>query len=116
MSPTPWGYMGKMLRVDLTTGTLRDEPLEAGLIENYLGGTGFGVEYLFREVPPGVGWDDPSNRIIMASGPVGVTPLAGSGTFSLVTKGPMTNLGVSTQANGFWGAYIKSVGYDGVII
>ena len=116
MSPTPWGYMEKMLRVDLTTGTLRDEPLEAGLIENYLGGTGFGVEYLFREVPPGVGWDDPSNRIIMASGPVGGTPLAGSGTFSLVTKGPMTNLGVSTQANGFWGAYVKSVGYDGVII
>jgi aldehyde:ferredoxin oxidoreductase len=63
-----------------------------------------------------VEWDDPRNRIIMASGPVGGTLLAGSGTFSLVTKAPMTNLGVTTQANGFWGAYLKSAGYDAVVI
>ena len=116
MAATQFGYIGKLLRVDLTTGTLCDEPLDSGMIEAFLGGTGFGVEYLYREVPPGVAWDDPANRLIMASGPVGGTVLAGSGTFSLVTKGPMTNLGVSTQANGFWGAYLKSAGYDAVII
>jgi aldehyde:ferredoxin oxidoreductase len=116
MDPTLWGYMGKILRVDLTSGAVWDEPVDPGLARDYLGGTGFGVEYLYREVPPAVEWDHPANRIIMASGPVGGTPLAGAGTFSLVTKGPMTNLGVSTQANGFWGAYIKSVGYDAVII
>jgi aldehyde:ferredoxin oxidoreductase len=111
-----WGYMGKVLRVDLTTGTTWDEPLEAALAEESLGGTGVGVDYLYREVPPGVAWDDPANRIIMASGPVGGTPLAGGGTFSLVTKGPMTNLGVSTQANGYWAAFIKLAGYDAVIL
>lgn len=116
MSDTLWGYMGKILRVDLTTGTLRDEPLEPELAEKYLGGTGFGVEYLYREVPPGVEWDDPQNRIIMASGPVGGTTVAGSGTFSLVTKAPMTNLAVSTQANGFWAAFLKFAGYDAVVI
>ncbi len=116
MSQELWGYMGKVLRVDLTKGTLWDEPLQPELAENYVGGTGLGVEYLYREVPPGVEWDDPRNLIIMASGPVGGTSQAGSGTFSLVTKGPMTNLAVATQANGFWGAYIKSAGYDAVII
>jgi len=49
------------------------------MAEKYLGGTGVGVEYLYREVPPGVQWDDPENRIIMASGPMGGTPVAGSG-------------------------------------
>jgi len=116
MSQTLWGYMGKILRVNLTSGTHWDEPLEPALVENYLGGTGLGAEYLYREVPPGVEWDDPRNLIVMASGPVGGTALAGSGTFSLVTKGPMTNLAVASQANGFWGAYIKSAGYDAVII
>jgi len=110
------GYMGKILRVDLTTGRVWDEPLAPETAEYYLGGTGFGVDYLYREVPPGVEWNDPENRIIMASGPLGGTPVAGSGTFSLVTKGPMTNLGVSTQANGFWAAYIKQAGYDAVIL
>ncbi|MBN1827826.1 MAG: hypothetical protein JW884_01605 [Deltaproteobacteria bacterium] len=111
-----WGYMGKILRVDLTTGTIREEPLESGMAEKYLGGTGFGAEFLYREVPPGVEWDDPENRIIMASGPMGGATVAGAGAFSLVTKGPMTNLAVTTQANGFWGAFIKFAGYDAVII
>jgi len=116
MSGDLLGYMGRLLRVDLSDGTVRDEPLAPEMAEKYLGGTGVGVEYLYREVPPGVQWDDPENRIIMASGPMGGTPVAGSGTFSLVTKGPMTNLGVATQANGFWAAFIKSAGYDAVII
>jgi aldehyde:ferredoxin oxidoreductase len=111
-----WGYMGKILRVDLTHGSVKEEPLEEGLVENYVGGTGFGAEYLYREVPPGVAWDDPENRIIIASGPLGGTIVSGTGTFSLVTKGPMTNLAVSTQANGFWGAFLKFAGYDAVII
>ncbi len=111
-----WGYMGKILRVDLTNASIEEEPLEPEMAERYLGGSGFGAEYLYREVPPGVKWDDPENRIIMASGPLGGTTLSGTGTFSLVTKGPMTNLAVTSQANGFWGAFIKFAGYDAVII
>lgn len=111
-----WGYMGKVLRVNLTNGSIQEESLDPEVAEKYLGGSGFGAEVLYREVPPGVEWDDPENRIIMASGPMGGAPISGSGTFSLVTKGPMTNLSVSTQANGFWGAFLKFAGYDAVIV
>ncbi len=111
-----WGYMGKCLRVDLTRGSIEDETLDPEMVKNYVGGTGFGTEFLYREVPPRVQWDDPENRIIMASGPIGGVPLSGSGTLSLVTKGPMTNLAVSTQANGFWGAFLKFSGYDALIL
>jgi aldehyde:ferredoxin oxidoreductase len=48
-----YGYMGKVLRVDLTAGSIHDEPLEPEMAEKYVGGTGFGVEYLYREVHPG---------------------------------------------------------------
>jgi aldehyde:ferredoxin oxidoreductase len=110
------GYMGKVLRVDLTEGSIQEETLESNVVDRYLGGTGFGVDCLYREVSPGVEWSDPGNRIIMASGPMAGTAVSGSGTFSLVTKGPMTNLAVSTQANGFWGAFLKFAGYDALII
>jgi aldehyde:ferredoxin oxidoreductase len=113
---TRYGYMGKILRVDLTLGSIREEPLEEALVQMYLGGTGFGTEYLYREVPPGVAWDSPDNRIIMATGPLAGTTVPGTGSFSLVTKGPLSNLAVSTQANGFWGAYLKFAGYDAVIL
>jgi aldehyde:ferredoxin oxidoreductase len=116
MSRERSGYMGKILRVDLTDGSMKEEPLKSEVADRYLGGSGFGVEYLYREVAPGVEWDDPGNRIIMASGPMAGTIVSGSGTFSLVTKGAMTNLGVSTQANGFWGAFLKFAGYDALVI
>ena len=117
MEPTDCpGYLGKILRVDLTRGLIRTEELAPRIADQYLGGSGFGAYYLAREVPPGVTWDDPENRLILASGPLGGTPVSGTGTFSLVTKGPMTNLAVTTQANGFWGAYLRFAGFDGLII
>ena len=53
--------------------------------------------------------------MIIASGPVGGT-MEGTGTFSVVTKGPMTNGALSSQANGFMGAYMKFAGFDSVVI
>jgi aldehyde:ferredoxin oxidoreductase len=116
MARALFGYMGKILRVDLTAGSIAEEALEPDRADRYLGGSGFGVECLYREVEPGVEWDDPGNRIVMASGPMAGTAVSGSGTFSLVTKGPMTNLGVSTQANGFWGAFLKFAGLDALVL
>jgi aldehyde:ferredoxin oxidoreductase len=40
----------------------------------------------------------------------------GAGTYSAVTKGPMTNLLGATQANGFFGAYLKQNGYDAIVL
>lgn len=100
----------------MTEGSIQTEELDPELARKYAGGSGFGAYYLYSEVAPGTEWNSPDNRIIMASEPIGGTKVSGTGTFSLTTKGPMTNLVVTTQANGFWGAFIKLTGYDGVII
>lgn len=54
--------------------------------------------------------------MILASGPLGGTRVAGTGTFSVVFKGPMTNLAGATQASGFLGAFLKLSGFDAVVI
>ena len=110
------GYMGKILRVDLTAKKISEEKLDGGTLAKYIGGTGLGAEILYQEVPPGVEWDDPRNCLIMASGPLAGTRFDGSGTFSVVTKGPMTNLAGASQANGFLGAYLKMAGFDAIVI
>ena len=112
----PAGYMGKLLRVDLTTEESADEALDDATLRHYVGGTGIGIKYLYQEVSPETQWDDPDNRLILASGPVGGTRIGGSGSFSVVTKGPLTNGATSTQANGFFGAFLKFSGFDGIII
>lgn len=110
------GYVGRILRVDLTHGDCGDEVLSAATLRKYVGGTGLGAKFLYEEVPPGVDWSDPRNRIALMSGPLGGVRLSGTGAFSIVFKGPMTNLAGATQANGFLGAFIKFAGFDGMII
>ena len=74
-----------------------------------------GLRYLYHEVPPDVKWSDPENRFIVMSGPLGGT-VGGTGGYSVITKGPMTNGASSSQGMGFWGAFIKLAGYDGLIV
>ena len=102
--------------MDLSGPRIQEEELGDQLIEKYVGGTGIGARLLYNEVPPGVEWNDPKNRIIFFSGPLGATRISGTGTFSVVTKGPMTNLAGCSQANGMFGAYLKFAGFDGFVV
>jgi aldehyde:ferredoxin oxidoreductase len=47
------GYMGKLLRVNLTNQTYSEEHITEELAKNFIGGAGFGIKYLFDEVPAG---------------------------------------------------------------
>ena len=110
------GYMGRILRVNLTSEEINDMTLDEKTLRQYVGGVGLGAKILYDEVPPGVEWNDPENRIIFATGPLSGTRVCGAGTFCVVSKGPMTNLAGSSQANGFFGAFLKFSGYDCVIV
>ena len=116
MSKELGGYHNKLLRVDLSKGSLEDEELEYERIRKYLGGVGLGTSILNEEVPEDIGALDPENRLIFVPGPFSGTGIPGSGTYSIVTKGPLTELAVGAQANGWFGARMKYAGYDGIIV
>ena len=111
-----YGWHHKLLRIDLTHQKTMIEDIDPKISKNYIGGRGVAIKYLYDEVDPKKDWSDPENRLVIASGPLGGTVFGGSGTFSVVTKGALTNGATSVQANGLFGAYIKFSGYDGVII
>lgn len=110
------GYAGRVLRVDLSAGTIEFEHTDEQTRRKWVGGSGFGAKVLYEEVPPDVQWADSANRLILATGPLAGTSVMGSGTFGVVTKGPMTNGATTTQANGFLGAYMKFAGFDAVVV
>jgi aldehyde:ferredoxin oxidoreductase len=112
---TSIGYAGKILRVDLSAGKIWNEVLDEATIRKWVGGVGLGTKYRYEEVSPGVDWSSPENRLIWTTGPLAGTDVAGAATFTAMAKGPMTNLAGATQANGFFGAYLKFCGFDGVI-
>ena len=47
-----YGWMGKILRVDLTSGKIKEEPLSEHLMRNYIGGRGINVRILYDEIEP----------------------------------------------------------------
>jgi aldehyde:ferredoxin oxidoreductase len=110
------GYVGRILRVDLAQKRSWVESLDEKTLQKWVGGAGLGVKYLYAEVPPAVQWYDPKNRLIWTTGPLAGSGVMGAATFNVTTKGPMTNLAGCSQANGFFGAYLKFSGYDGIIL
>jgi len=111
-----YGYAGRVLRVDLTNEKLINETLDEETARKYLGGSGLGAKYLYEGVPSGVEWSDPDNRLTIATGPLGGSRVGGTGTVSVVTKGAITNGAVASQANGFFGAFLRFCGYDAIVL
>jgi aldehyde:ferredoxin oxidoreductase len=107
---------GRILRVDLGSGRLEGDDAYMEKMRSYLGGTALGLRYLYDEVGPDVEWSDPENRFFLGAGPLNGTAIGGSGTISAVTVGALSNGPVSSQANGYMGAYLKSAGFDGVLL
>lgn len=116
MPQEKYGYNGRIIRIDLTKRAVYQEDFHHGDRITWVGGTGFGAKILWEEVPEGVSWNDPDNRLIFGNGPLTGTGFNGAGAFSLVGKGPMTNSAGCSQANGYFGAYLKFSGFDGLVI
>ena len=53
-SPIMYGWAGSILRVNLTTGIIKTEPLDETLKLNYLGGRGINSRILYDEVKAGI--------------------------------------------------------------
>ncbi|MFI5400320.1 MAG: aldehyde ferredoxin oxidoreductase family protein [SAR324 cluster bacterium] len=110
--------MGKLLRVDLTQGTHRTEPLpDEQVLRQYVGGIGLGMYLLLRETPPGVGATDPAAPLMFMAGPLAGTPAPSSSNLAVVSLNHDTPFAVATgHTHGYWAAYLKHAGYDGIWI
>ena len=95
-----YGFMGQILRVDLSTGNMTVEPLPEKEARLFLGGSGLATWYLFKEVPPGVDPLGPENKLIYMTGPLTGTLSPSSGRFSAVAKSPLTGLWGSANSGG----------------
>ncbi|MCC6016729.1 MAG: aldehyde ferredoxin oxidoreductase family protein [Desulfurococcaceae archaeon] len=112
------GYIGRVLRVNLTDGKLYVEDLPPeDVLRKWVGGRGLGVYYMLKEVDPRVDPLSPKNKAIVATGPLtGVTGIPSSGRWCSVTKSPLTNTIHDSQSGGKFGPELKFAGFDMIII
>lgn len=108
-------WAGKILRVNLSAGTVASEPLNMDWAHGYLGSRGLGSKYLVSEVDPKVDPLSPDNKIIWATGPLTGTMASTGGRYTVITKSPLTGAIACSNSGGYWGAELKMAGWDMVI-
>ncbi|RLI09756.1 hypothetical protein DRO33_06375, partial [Candidatus Bathyarchaeota archaeon] len=55
------GYAGRILRVDLSTGSVKIEPLSEEVAKKYIGGIGLGMYLWVKNSEPGIDAFAPEN-------------------------------------------------------
>ena len=110
------GWTGKILRVDLSSGTCKDEDLNMEWANAYLGQRGLASKYLTEEIDPKVDPLSADNKMIFATGPLtGTCALDRGGRYSVITKGALTGAIACSNSGGYFGAELKFAGYDMII-
>ncbi|MDO4291001.1 MAG: aldehyde ferredoxin oxidoreductase family protein [Eggerthellaceae bacterium] len=109
------GWIGTILRVNLTDGSIKKEPLNMQDANDYVGARGLGTKYYCNEVDPKIDPLSPENKLIFMTGPLTGTAACSSGRYEVVSKAPLTGIIGAANSGGHFGPELKYAGYDGII-
>ena len=112
----PGGYFGKVLIVDLSTGSGRTAPLEESVLRSYIGGAGLGTWLMHRYCPAGIEPLDPQAPLIFVFSPLVGTPLTTSAKFAVVGKSPLTGRLTDALASSHFAIAGKLTGHDAIVV
>jgi len=110
------GYMGKVLRIDLTHSKGRVEDLKEEWADQFIGGSGLGTKFLYEMTDERTNPLGPDNPLIFMTGPFTGTSVPLSGRHAVVSRSPLTGIFGESDVGGSWGATLKKSGFDGIII
>jgi aldehyde:ferredoxin oxidoreductase len=110
-----YGFMGRILRVNLSEGEISSEKIRRDWAEKYIGGSGLATRYLYEQVPKGADPLGPENVLIFMTGPLTGTASASASRYSVVAKSPLTGIWGHANSGGSFGPALKRSGYDGII-
>jgi len=111
-----YGYAGKELYIDLTTGEIEEKPLDLDIAVKFLGGMGVQQRILFDLLRPGIDPFAPEAPLIFGSGPLTGTGAPGTPRVMATLKYPETGATGSAGGAMRFGFMLKLAGYDQVVI
>jgi aldehyde:ferredoxin oxidoreductase len=120
------GYMGKILKVDLSEQSIRTIPLANNLRELFVGGRALAVALLFQQlnrkaVADGdpIGEIDPvseENVLVFCTSPTTGTNVPTASRVHVAFKSPLTGGIGSSNSGGKWGVEFKKTGFDALVV
>ena len=110
------GYVGQILRVDLTEKGVSKEPLREDWARDFVGGVGYSARQLYDELGPKIDPLGPENKLMFMTGPVNGTMIPAASRSSVCSKSPYTGSFFHSIFGGYFGPELKFAGYDGLIV
>lgn len=104
------GYVGKSVRVNLTTKEISIYNTPEDLCNDFLGGRGFGVAMIADRIAQS--YDSPEMPIFFATGPLIGTAAPTSGRMSVISRSPLTGTVFDCSVGGRFGTELKKAGFD----
>ncbi len=109
-------YAGKLLRIDLTHKTWREEPIADEAVRKWLLGSGLAAKIYYDEMDPALDPLDPASPLIVMNGVLAGTFAPTGCRSSWCGRSPLTGIWNEANLAHYWGAELRVAGYDGLII
>ena len=110
-----YGYAGKILHIDLTSGKISTEQPTEEFYKTYIGGSAMGTYYLFNNTPAGADPFGPQNTLAFMLSPTTGVSISGQSRMNVTAKSPLSGLIGDSQVGGFFPAEMKFSGFDGIV-
>ena len=111
-----YGYLGKVLVVNLTDRSHFWEPVPETALRQFIGGIGLGTYLLYRHCPAGVDPLEPENPLIFVGSPLVGSRLTTSSKFAVLAKSPLTGFIGDSLSSSFLATELKRSCGDGLVI
>ena len=111
-----YGWQGKMLEVDLSTGRIADRHIDESVYRLFLGGRGLNMWLLYQYLNADVEPLSPNNVLIFGAGPLVGTMIPSNGRYNVSSRSPLTGLLADSNSAGYWSPPLRKNGYDGIIV
>ena len=107
---------GKYLRINLSTSEIKTEEVDNKIAKNFVGGRGYGVRYLYKELKSDIDPLGEDNKLILLAGPLAGTSALAVSRWMTITKSPLTGAFARSVGGADFGAWLKFAGYEFMII
>jgi len=110
------GYLGRILRVDLSRSELSEEALNEDYARSTIGASGLAARYLSDVLDADTDPLGPDNPLLFLTGPLVGTSMTSAGRYCVSARSPLTGIWGEANSGGFFGPELRFAGYDGVWI
>ena len=110
------GFIGKVVKVDLSSKRIEIEGIEEKIYRKYLGGSALASYFLLKELKPGTDPFSEDNILVFTTSILSGTTIPGAIRYTVASKSPLTGAFGEAEAGGYWAPQLKKAGFDAIVI